>query len=115
MGIFNKRKEPIKPIDKAAIILEIVDICPAEWQIIEGKDACYDLLIIRTVTKEVNITINAMNPHTKTENMDLQQVFAVTVANTGNEEDYAETRGWTTGHFITSKPEKLLRRIKEFD
>lgn len=118
MAIFNKSKDTIQPVDKGIIINDIIHDCPAEWQIIEGNDVSYDLLIIRTVSKEVKITINALNPHTRHEDMDLQQVFAVTIANKasmGNEEDFVDTRGWTTAHIVTSSVDKLLRRIKEYD
>ncbi len=121
MVIFNRKfsNKHITPFDKQRIINELVtnihEKFPDYYLLINpDSNKGYDLLIIASVTKEVKITINSLNPHSRHEEQRLQHVIAISVVDPNeeiNEHIATLTESWTTMHLIVSDAETIIRKL----
>lgn len=80
----------------------------------------FDMLIIRSVEREVKITINSLNPYSRHEIQKLQQVFWVIIEEEGKTVKIEETdesrelrENNQTATLIVSNLDQLKRRMKE--
>ena len=121
MALFNRVKKTVIEFDKANVIQDIVDAVKDIYpdchlmEDLEGEDG-WNILIIRNVTREVKFTLGVVNVHERQEKQELQQVFAISVAEPEMEFDRAlaeATQMWTTMHLVVSEAAQVLRRLKE--
>lgn len=87
------------------------------YHIIDNSEGeAWDLLIIRSVTKEIREVIG-MNNHEKIENKTFQQIFAVLVSNDKELdkpliESISKVENWVTQHMVTNRLETVMRRLE---
>ena len=120
MALINNTRTAPTPFNKQQVIEDIINLIeehhPAYYiENMSNYHAAWDLLIIRTIIREVKITIgNAVSPHTRTEQQAFQQVYAISVIDPQeyiSPTQFAVTESWTTRHMIVKNAQEVLKGL----
>lgn len=120
LKVKEKEKKVIEPFDYAKVRGNIITWAQDNGFLVlnaAGLRVDTDLLLVRSVTREVKITINSLNPYSRHEEQTFQQVFWVCIGapeeiiEPDTDEKYTKNQ---SALIMVSSLDQLKSRINDF-